>query len=62
MKKKVVQEELKKNRKCEVCFKIICGGCGWEPDDDEVLLIQKEIITECIKCGWKPSPTRSRLV
>ncbi len=41
--------------KCEVCFKIKCKGCGWEPTDQEVILIQKEILSKCPICSWRPS-------
>lgn len=39
---------------CEVCFKIVCKQCGWEPNDIEVEQIQKEIVTNCPHCGWSP--------
>ncbi len=40
---------------CEICYKIICRGCGWEANDEEVLQIQKELLTACPNCGWKPT-------
>jgi len=40
---------------CEICYKIICKQCGWEANDEEVLKIQKGIITACPECGWEPS-------
>lgn len=39
---------------CRECFKIKCRGCGWEPDDTQVELIQKEVLTECPVCNWSP--------
>lgn len=40
---------------CEVCYRIVCRDCGWEATDEEVLLIQKEEMTSCPICGWKPA-------
>jgi DNA-directed RNA polymerase subunit RPC12/RpoP len=40
---------------CEICYKIVCRKCGWEPDDMEVSLIQKEELTACPLCGWMPA-------
>jgi predicted nucleic acid-binding Zn-ribbon protein len=39
---------------CEICYKIVCRGCGWEPSEREVLLIQQEELTICPHCGWSP--------
>lgn len=39
---------------CDVCYKIICRGCGWEPNEVEVKLIEREVLTSCPDCGWKP--------
>lgn len=40
---------------CQECYKIKCRGCGWEPSPEEVVLIQKQIMTVCPDCGWCPS-------
>lgn len=39
---------------CEVCFKIICKSCGWEPNKKEVEAIQSGVLTNCPECGWSP--------
>ncbi len=39
---------------CDICYKIICKGCGWEPDLDQLALIQKEGLTSCSQCDWSP--------
>lgn len=39
---------------CEDCLKVRCRRCSWEANNEEVSLIQKEILTSCPKCGWKP--------
>jgi predicted nucleic acid-binding Zn ribbon protein len=39
---------------CQECYKIKCGKCGWEPDTDQVILIQNELLTQCPKCNWSP--------
>lgn len=46
---------MKNAKDCEVCYKIICKGCGWVADDDAVLKIQNGEITSCPMCGWKPN-------
>jgi len=45
---------MKNEQDCEICYKIICKGCGWTATDDEVRQIQKGIITACPECGWAP--------
>lgn len=45
---------MENNQNCEICYKIVCRGCGWEPKDEEVLLIQKEELTACPLCSWSP--------
>lgn len=47
-------ERKSKENTCKTCFKIICPGCEWEPDEKEVLLIQQGVLTVCPKCGWEP--------
>ena len=42
------------NQSCEVCYKIICRGCGWEAGKEDAILIQKEELTSCPLCGWAP--------
>lgn len=39
---------------CIDCFKIKCRGCGWEPDDEELILVQTGQLTACPLCGWMP--------
>lgn len=43
------------NQNCDICYKIICRKCGWEASSEEVLQIQKEELTACPLCGWKPT-------
>lgn len=43
---------------CEICYKIVCRKCGWEPNDNEVSLIQSGVIEACIVCGWSPAVLR----
>lgn len=45
---------MKQKEECAICYKIICRQCGWEASEDEVLLIQKQELTVCPICGWKP--------
>jgi hypothetical protein len=56
-----MDEKMKKNRKCEVCYQIKCAQCGWVPDEKQLELILKKIITVCILCGWIPGTPSSRL-
>jgi hypothetical protein len=44
----------KNTESCDICYKIICKGCGWEASGEEVLKIQKGELTACPVCGWKP--------
>lgn len=39
---------------CSDCFRIVCKSCGWEPDNAQVILIKKEILSVCPECGWSP--------
>ncbi len=39
---------------CDVCFKIKCRGCGWEPTEEEVAKIQAGELRTCPLCGWQP--------
>ncbi len=39
---------------CKDCFKITCKNCDWVASEEEVLQIQKRLMTACPKCGWKP--------
>jgi hypothetical protein len=43
-----------KQEECEVCFKIVCRQCKWEPNEKELLLIQQGKLTACPVCGWVP--------
>ncbi len=43
-----------KRETCSDCFRIVCRACGWVPDDSQVTLIQRELLTACPNCGWKP--------
>lgn len=40
-----------KDKNCEICYKIKCRGCGWEPDDAESDLLNKGLLTKCPDCG-----------
>lgn len=40
---------------CEECFKIICRGCQWEPNDKELQNITNGTLTACPLCGWAPA-------
>lgn len=39
---------------CSDCFEIVCRSCGWEPDEAQVILIQKQLLSSCPDCDWKP--------
>lgn len=39
---------------CKACYRIACRQCEWVASEEEVLQIQKEILTSCPMCGWKP--------
>ncbi len=40
---------------CNVCSKIICRGCGWQPNNEESHKIVQGILTACPLCGWSPN-------
>ncbi len=37
---------------CEVCFKIKCTNCGWEPDEKELPKVLSGSLTNCPDCGF----------
>ncbi len=39
---------------CDICYKIVCKGCGWTASPRDVLLIQSGRMKECPDCGWMP--------
>lgn len=40
---------------CEVCYKIKCRNCGWEPDQMEVQKVLAGELRNCPDCGRSPS-------
>ncbi len=48
---------MKKEKDCEICYRILCKRCGWVAFEDDVIKIQKGEITACPECGWKPGDT-----
>lgn len=42
---------MEKENNCEICFKIKCKNCGWEPNDLEVELVVSGKLTNCPVCG-----------
>lgn len=43
-----------KDQSCEVCYKIKCSYCGWEPDEIQLSQVQSGIITTCPDCKKAP--------
>jgi hypothetical protein len=41
----------KNDKDCEDCIKIKCRSCGWEPNNEELLLVNSGKITSCPLCG-----------
>lgn len=41
----------KQDQNCEVCYQIKCKNCGWEPDEFELIQVQKGTLTKCPDCG-----------
>ena len=39
---------------CQICYRIICRGCGWTAGDEDVRCIQRGEMTACPECGWMP--------
>lgn len=39
---------------CDICYKIVCKGCGWTASPRDLLLIQTGRMKECPDCGWMP--------
>jgi DNA-directed RNA polymerase subunit RPC12/RpoP len=37
---------------CEICFKIKCKKCGWEPDGTQLEKIMAGKLTVCPDCGF----------
>lgn len=47
--------KLKQNDKdCEVCYKIKCSNCGWEPDEIQLSKVINREIKVCPDCGLQP--------
>ena len=40
-----------KQENCDICYKIKCKGCGWEPDESELEKIKSGQLTNCPDCG-----------
>lgn len=38
----------------EVCSKIKCPDCGWEPDSDQEKLLERGELRSCPDCGYSP--------
>lgn len=36
---------------CEECYKIKCRNCGWEPNNEELMLVNSGKLTSCPSCG-----------
>jgi hypothetical protein len=51
---KILNDKGLVEKTCEECFKIKCRECGWEHDDEQVVLIKKEILMSCPVCNWAP--------
>jgi hypothetical protein len=37
---------------CEICFKIKCKNCGWEPDEAELEEVMTGKLNICPGCGF----------
>jgi hypothetical protein len=45
--------KIKQNEEnCEVCFKIKCKHCGWEPDEAELEKVMTGKLGVCPDCGF----------
>lgn len=44
----------KNQQTCETCYRIACRKCDWVANAEDVIQIQKQILTACPQCGWKP--------
>ncbi len=42
---------MEKVKNCEICYKIKCKNCGWEPDEIELPLVLSGKLTKCPDCG-----------
>lgn len=47
---------------CDTCYQIACKKCDWKASDMEALEIQKGKLTNCPKCGWKPTSNPSQFL
>ncbi|HSW96656.1 MAG TPA: hypothetical protein VLF89_02405 [Candidatus Saccharimonadales bacterium] len=45
---------MNEEQQCQTCYRIACRKCEWIASEEEVVLIQKETLTSCPLCGWKP--------
>jgi len=50
----VINAIQKKLEDCELCYKIKCRGCGWEPDEIQLSKVLNSEITVCPTCGRAP--------
>jgi hypothetical protein len=45
--------KMKKNgENCEICYKIKCKHCDWEPDEKELSKVLSGALTDCPDCGF----------
>lgn len=49
-----MSKEAADQKQCDICVKIICKVCGWEPSGSELEKIIKRELTACPLCGWSP--------
>ncbi len=42
---------MEREKECEICFKIKCKNCGWEPSDAEYAMVASGKLTSCPACG-----------
>lgn len=44
--------KVKQNKEdCEICYKIKCKNCGWEPNAKELPQVASGKLTNCPDCG-----------
>lgn len=39
------------DKDCKECFKIRCSNCDWEPNSEELILVNKGTLISCPLCG-----------
>lgn len=42
---------MEKEKNCEICYKIKCKNCGWEPNEIELSQVLSGKLTKCPDCG-----------